>query len=133
MGTATWRADLRCGSDYPDDNGNPAECNPFDADGFTCCSPWGWCGLTADHCDCDDCFDYAVTWREDLRCGSDFPDSKGNPAECNPFDADGFTCCSPWGWCGSTADHCDCDDCVRYYRAGKRTGKWGWNELKMKG
>ncbi|XP_078616566.1 uncharacterized protein LOC144884896 isoform X2 [Branchiostoma floridae x Branchiostoma japonicum] len=51
-------------------------------------------------------------WREDIRCGEGFPDEDGNPAECDPDSI--YPCCSPFNWCGNTADHCDCTDCVDY-------------------
>ncbi|XP_078574498.1 uncharacterized protein LOC144860869 [Branchiostoma floridae x Branchiostoma japonicum] len=51
-------------------------------------------------------------WREDYRCGKGHPAEDGNPAEC---DHGGIhPCCSPANWCGNTADHCDCPDCVDY-------------------
>ncbi|XP_035678932.1 uncharacterized protein LOC118417473 [Branchiostoma floridae] len=51
-----WREDSRCGEGYPAPNGNPAECNPSGV--RPCCSPHNWCGLNADHCDCEGCVDY---------------------------------------------------------------------------
>ena len=52
--------------------------------------------------------------RNDGRCGSDYPLPDNSPAECDP---DGrYPCCSRtrYGWCGNTADHCSCYDCVDY-------------------
>ncbi|CAH1246490.1 ADAMTS16 [Branchiostoma lanceolatum] len=51
-------------------------------------------------------------WRDDLRCGDGYATGDGTAAECNP---DGISpCCSPHNWCGNSADHCDCADCVDY-------------------
>ena len=118
-----WRNDGRCGIGYS----LPAECDP---DGENpCCSMYGWCGNTADHCSCSDCVDYSVIyrdwresggkrkWRYDGRCDSEYyrlPD--GSPAECDP---DGENpCCSMsrrwYGHCGNTAKYCSCYDCVDY-------------------
>ncbi|XP_078577962.1 uncharacterized protein LOC144862917 [Branchiostoma floridae x Branchiostoma japonicum] len=55
-------------------------------------------------------------WREDYRCGKGHPAEDGNPAECDP--AGDYPCCSPANWCGNTADHCDCPDCVDYRNTG---------------
>merc|ERR1711881_399198 len=67
----------------------------------------------------------AVLWHTDSshtnnrgRCGSEFPLYLGNsgvsiPAQCNPDDPDGNTCCSYYSWC-STSEHCDCRTCVDY-------------------
>ena len=52
------------------------------------------------------------TWRSDERCGADFPQENGAPAECDP-DSSKF-CCSEWGYCGNEDAHCLCDECVDY-------------------
>merc|ERR1712025_374750 len=41
-------------------------------------------------------------WRDDLKCGPNFPLASGEPAECNPDNEDGYTCCSFTGSCGKT-------------------------------
>ena len=120
-GKIKWRNDGRCGSDYllPDDS--PAQCDP---DGENpCCSSFGECGNTANHCSCPDCVDYAfvrewresggkIKWRNDGRCGSDYLLPDDSPAQCDP---DGENpCCSSFGECGNTANHCSCSDCVDY-------------------
>lgn len=53
-------------------------------------------------------------WRPDLRCGEAFKNYLGEPAQCNPDDQDGFTCCSDAGWCGKSRLHCSCNDCLDY-------------------
>ena len=50
--------------------------------------------------------------RSDGRCGSSVKLSDGSPAQCDPETE--FYCCSKWGYCGSTSEHCDCSDCVNY-------------------
>ncbi|XP_078691944.1 uncharacterized protein LOC144922175 [Branchiostoma floridae x Branchiostoma belcheri] len=51
-------------------------------------------------------------WRADGRCGEGFPAPGGGPAECDP---DGpFPCCSPYHYCGSSHQHCDCPGCTDY-------------------
>ncbi|KAI8485753.1 hypothetical protein Bbelb_365870 [Branchiostoma belcheri] len=51
-----WRDDLRCGSRYPAENGQPAECDPEGV--IPCCSTGHWCGKTAEHCNCQGCVNY---------------------------------------------------------------------------
>ncbi|XP_070572361.1 uncharacterized protein [Ptychodera flava] len=111
-GRAVWRADGRCGQNYPLPNGDPAECDPNKGD--PCCSDLGWCGNTNAHCQCGGCTDYSVRkWREDGRCGSGYTLPDGSPAECNPYDPTSH-CCSNFGWCGSTPDHCTCSGCTDF-------------------
>ena len=55
--------------------------------------------------------------RSDGRCGPTVPQSDGSPSECNPETE--FFCCSKWGYCGSTDEHCDCADCVNYRKSSK--------------
>ncbi|XP_019632013.1 PREDICTED: uncharacterized protein LOC109475692 [Branchiostoma belcheri] len=55
---------------------------------------------------------YVNKWRADAHCGGSYTIADGSTAECNP---DGmYPCCSPYNWCGNTAAHCDCADCVDY-------------------
>ena len=50
--------------------------------------------------------------RSDGRCGSEVPLEDGSPAICDPDSPD--FCCSEYGYCGGTGDHCNCDTCVNY-------------------
>ena len=60
-----------------------------------------------------------VVWRDDYRCGHRFPLQDGHtPAQCNPESED--PCCSEFGWCGKTKDHCNCKTCID-----NRTDKMG--------
>jgi hypothetical protein len=86
-------------------NGKTCQNSPFG----NCCSQYGWCGSTADHCGqgCNGSFG---------TCGTG-----STPAPSKPVSTDGTcagtggktcagspfgNCCSQYGWCGSTADHC---------------------------
>ena len=55
-----------------------------------------------------------VSWRDDLLCGTEYPLANGDPAQCDPNNSIGFTCCSSGGWCGKTSSHCKCDGCIDY-------------------
>lgn len=57
---------------------------------------------------------FTVNWRDDGRCGNEFPLSNGLPAKCNPDG--GYHCCSEYGYCGSTEEHCNCAKCIDYQR-----------------
>ena len=51
-----YRNDGRCGSEFKAPNGDIAECNPVGE--YFCCSKWGFCGMTEEHCNCPECIDY---------------------------------------------------------------------------
>jgi peptidoglycan/xylan/chitin deacetylase (PgdA/CDA1 family) len=73
-----------------------------------CCSQYGWCGSSGDHCG--------------TGCNSSFGTcSGGGSTPAKPVSTDGScgsqggktcagssfgNCCSQYGWCGSSADHC---------------------------
>lgn len=54
-------------------------------DSNLCCSQWGWCGNTADHCTGSSC---------------------GGGIVGNGFCADPLHCCSEWGYCGGGSAYC---------------------------
>ncbi|XP_019641419.1 PREDICTED: uncharacterized protein LOC109482960 [Branchiostoma belcheri] len=111
-----WRSDSRCGSSYPAPGANPGQCNPNG--NHPCCSTGGWCGNTAAHCTCSGCIDYRPKkWRDDWKCGPNFPAPGANPGQCNPNGSG--PCCSSGGWCGSTSAHCYCSGCIDY-RSGRK-------------
>ncbi|KAI8510904.1 hypothetical protein Bbelb_118200 [Branchiostoma belcheri] len=103
-----WREDYHCGYGYSAEGADPAECDPHSC--FPCCSAAGWCGNTPDHCDCPGCTNYQEfygiapftsakfvpeaikRWRDDYRCGPDFPAPGADPGECDPHSC--FPCCS---------------------------------------
>ncbi|XP_035687284.1 scavenger receptor class F member 1-like isoform X2 [Branchiostoma floridae] len=118
-----WRADSRCGADFPAPGANPGQCDP--KSDRPCCSTEGWCGASAAHCTCDGCKDFRpAKWRADSRCGADFSAPGANPSQCDPLSD--RPCCSTEGWCGATAAHCTCDGCKDFrpvkWRADHRCG-----------
>ena len=50
--------------------------------------------------------------RPDGLCGTQNPLSDGNPTPCDPNGS--AYCCSKWGHCGNTKNHCECAECVDY-------------------
>merc|ERR1739838_862563 len=63
------------------------------------------------------CFDIAVSWRNDGRCGPKYP-INGKPGECNPNSKS--SCCSQYGFCGQTSKHCSCSKCTDYSKKKKK-------------
>ena len=57
--TLPYRDDYQCGGGWLAPNGEVAQCDPEGI--YPCCSPYNWCGITSDHCDCEDCIDYRDT------------------------------------------------------------------------
>ena len=51
-------------------------------------------------------------FRFDGRCGVDALLPSGAPAQCDPSGE--YFCCSKYGHCGNTEEHCNCSDCVDY-------------------
>jgi len=68
-----------------------------------CCSKYGWCGKTNDHC-----LASKGCQSEFGKCTKDNEDNINNEGKCGK----GFgkcrsgECCSKFGWCGNTDDHC---------------------------
>jgi len=50
-------------------------------------------------------------WRPDGHCGPRFP-INGRSGECDPSGK--HPCCSNYGWCGNTENHCRCSGCIDY-------------------
>ncbi|CAO2651320.1 Nn.00g096170.m01.CDS01 [Neocucurbitaria sp. VM-36] len=97
--------DGACGSGSPTNATCPGS-------GFgSCCSNYGWCGDTSDHCAAGNCYSGA--------CLSPVPNSISTDGSCGPNSAvnatcggSGFgTCCSNYGWCGDSAAHCGLGNC----------------------
>eukprot|EP00835_Amoeboradix_gromovi_P005655 NODE_554_length_6758_cov_0.359964.p3 type:complete len:191 gc:universal NODE_554_length_6758_cov_0.359964:3414-3986(+) len=93
-----------------------------------CCSTYGWCGESTDHCAAPGCASQCtsgspgpsnlpsetsvdsppnISTRPDGRCGPQF----GN-AQC-----DGG-CCSAYGWCGTSPGHCAAPGCASQCTSG---------------
>lgn len=66
----------------------------------------------------------AYYWRGDNKCKT-VQSPLGLSSECNPYSE--FPCCSEFGWCGNTPDHCNCPKCSRSQPLEKR------NNLSLKG
>jgi len=68
-----------------------------------CCSKYGWCGTSEKHCSvelgCQTEFGNCTSPKisEDKRCGKDHGDTRCPNNQC----------CSKYGWCGKTDNHCD--------------------------
>jgi len=110
-----YRPDGKCGAEYPLEDGSIAECDPNSQ--YYCCSEFGFCGDTQEHCFCDACVNYRPldlegNVRSDRRCGEEFPTSDGSPSGCDGASAN--HCCSKFGFCGPGPEHCDCPGCVDY-------------------
>jgi len=117
--TGNFRADGRCGAEFPLDDGTPAECDPNSE--YWCCSEHGFCGGTREHCHCDTCHNFRTGLssiqvvgkvRSDVRCGDGFPLDDGSASECDGTSQ--YPCCSNHGYCGPGAEHCSCAGCVDY-------------------
>lgn len=68
-----------------------------------CCSQWGWCGTTANHCG------------ETRTCGSDGSNPLRWERRGNGVCQNRFACCSWNGYCGMSHDHCNQDGSVVRY------------------
>ncbi|KXJ91946.1 hypothetical protein Micbo1qcDRAFT_162003 [Microdochium bolleyi] len=78
---------------------------------FRCCSQYGWCGASSDHCgtgcqsgfgSCGTSAPAPVVVSPDNTCGNIGAGTKGYTC---PSGGD-FRCCSMYGWCGASSDHC---------------------------
>ena len=52
-------------------------------------------------------------WRDDGKCGTDYPLRSGEPSECNPT-GDKPCCNDRLNDCGNTEEYCICDECRDY-------------------
>ena len=53
---------------------------------------------------------FPIFWRGDGQCGINAKNALGENAECDPYSDK--PCCSEFGWCGNTDNHCKCEKCV---------------------
>merc|ERR1712025_1253399 len=55
-------------------------------------------------------------WLASGRCGSQHLLPNGQPGQCDPNGRANQVgpCCSSIGWCGNSAAHCDCPECIDY-------------------
>ncbi|KAJ3228057.1 hypothetical protein HDU81_006366 [Chytriomyces hyalinus] len=77
-------------------------------DSSLCCSPYGWCGSTPEHCAGDQSGNGVSENNNQPAQGSsdNQQGSCGNGLVGNGKCDDSSLCCSPYGWCGSTPEHC---------------------------
>ena len=54
---------------------------------------------------------FPYLWRNDNQCGENVKNPIGTKAECNPYSDS--PCCSEFGWCGNTKNHCNCQKCIK--------------------
>lgn len=100
--------DGRCGASTPND----AICAGSGLG--SCCSNNGWCGDTLGHCGPGNCYTGACIISDmpvssDRQCGTNTP----NVASC--VESGFGDCCSLYGWCSDSEDHCGKGKC--YSRA----------------
>eukprot|EP00744_Colponema_vietnamica_P022685 GILI01032640.1.p1 GENE.GILI01032640.1~~GILI01032640.1.p1 ORF type:complete len:419 (+),score=89.82 GILI01032640.1:147-1403(+) len=65
-------------------------------------------------------------WRNDGRCGPEFPSPAGPASLCNPYSSN--PCCSPSGWCGASEQHCNCPQCHKAEPLDKFPEMFDWRE-----
>ena len=61
---------------------------------------------------------FPYLWRNDNQCGEKVLNPIGTRAECNPYSDS--PCCSEFGWCGNTPNHCNCKKCLKSYKLEER-------------
>ena len=61
---------------------------------------------------------FPYLWRNDNQCGENALNPIGTKAECNPYSDS--PCCSEYGWCGNTPNHCNCPKCHKSYKLEER-------------
>jgi len=66
-----------------------------------------------------------VTWRSDYKCGKYNTNSYGEPATCNGQSNN--PCCSRWGWCDRTGQHCTGRGSIDYRKVTTTTTKRPFN------
>lgn len=68
-----------------------------------CCSEWGYCGNSADHCNPTTCWSGPGCPQRGASCGNGIIGT----GLCD----DSSLCCSQFGYCGSDAEYCDASTC----------------------
>lgn len=73
-----------------------------------CCSPWGWCGATPQHCE-DDSVAPSPSTVGGVPSSPTYSEDAGQCASGDVGDGfcfDDNLCCSDWGYCGSGEKYC---------------------------
>ena len=86
-----------------------------------CCSKYGWCGTTDDHCSLE-----AGCQSEFGRCYSDASNKVSKNGQCGGEHGQcpEGECCSKYGWCGTTKEYCSVNDgCQSKFGRCRSTGK----------
>jgi hypothetical protein len=86
--------------------GNGSRGNGVCFDGSTCCSPFGWCGTSPEHCSTTTTTTPPPTSPAPTPPPPQASGTCGNGSRGNGVCFDGSTCCSPFGWCGTSPEHC---------------------------
>ena len=119
------REDQRCGGSWLAPSGNQAVCSAF-SDTAHCCSTYHYCGTGPRYCTGPGAKDFKLSLhniRADRKCGFDNLSASGAPAICA---ANGpFPCCSDWGNCGATPQHCAGTDFRKVKTFTKKTRRDG--------
>ena len=61
---------------------------------------------------------FPYLWRNDNQCGDNVLNPIGTKAQCNPYSDS--PCCSEFGWCGNTPNHCNCPKCQKSLKLEER-------------
>ena len=61
---------------------------------------------------------FPYLWRNDNQCGENVKNPIRTKAECNPYSDS--PCCSEFGWCGNTQNHCNCQKCSKSLKLEER-------------
>ena len=76
-----------------------------------CCSKYGWCGTSSEHCDvskgCQSEFGKCNDNKKDNKDGNSLPVSTNDKCGMNEGKCPSGKCCSKYGWCGTSSNHCD--------------------------
>ena len=66
-------------------------------------------------------------WRDDRRCGWEYPLENGKNAECDPNGLN--YCCTQYDYCESDYGTCTCEGCTNYKRLYSRPIWQEWTEF----
>ncbi|KAI9006220.1 hypothetical protein BC832DRAFT_556423 [Gaertneriomyces semiglobifer] len=114
----------------PVNSGTPAKdgerCGPSFGDrkcgSGLCCSQYSYCGTTNEHCvtRCMPGFGLCKNGNQPTTPAPSAPSLRiSNNSRCGPDHGNtscpDSLCCSKWGWCGKTNDHCKAGECLKAF------------------